>query len=173
MGSQPFWWRGIYPRSCRSPAAVPARGAEQGSPPSPGCCPTYRHSAPDRRRGCCRRGTSLRAGPGCRSRSSPADSLGYPALTGSLPALSLRPGLLPPPAPFRHTRQFRFIGNQLRPAHGGVEDVVAVLVAQLGQARGDFAVANLFFLLAGQSRQFEITQGVIDRFFFCAVFSSA
>ena len=44
---------------------------------------------------------------------------------------------------FRHTGQIGDVGHQLVPAHGGVEDVVAVLVAQLREARGDFTVAFL------------------------------
>ena len=44
---------------------------------------------------------------------------------------------------FRHTGQIGDVGHQLVPAHGGVKDVVAVLVAQLREARGDFTVAFL------------------------------
>jgi hypothetical protein len=43
--------------------------------------------------------------------------------------------------------------------------VVAVLVAQLGQARGDFAVASLLLFWQANPGQLKITQGVIDRFF--------
>ena len=66
---------------------------------------------------------------------------------------------------FRHTGQLSFVGNQLRPAHGGVEHVVAVLVAQLGQTRGNFAVAGLLLFWQANPGQLKITQGVIDRFF--------
>ncbi|MGQ7144875.1 hypothetical protein ACUOA8_36055, partial [Escherichia sp. SS-MK2] len=34
---------------------------------------------------------------------------------------------------FRHPRQLRFVGNEFGPAHRRIEDVVAVLVAQLGK----------------------------------------
>ena len=65
---------------------------------------------------------------------------------------------------FRHTRQLRFVGHQFRPAHGRIQHVVAVLIAQFGQARGNFAVAFLFLFFEANTGQFEITQGVIDRF---------
>ena len=44
-----------------------------------------------------------------------------------------------------HLAGERYISQMLVPAHGGVEDVVAVLVAQLREARGDFTVAFLRF----------------------------
>ncbi len=65
----------------------------------------------------------------------------------------------------RHACQIRFVGNQLRPAHGGIQHVVAVLIPQLGQARCNFAVALLFVFRKANARQFKITQGVIDSLF--------
>ena len=58
---------------------------------------------------------------------------------------------------FRHPGELGFIGDQLRPAHGGIEDIVTVLIAQFRQACGDFAVA--FLLLFGQANtgEFKIT----------------
>ncbi len=66
---------------------------------------------------------------------------------------------------FRHAGKFRFIGNQLAPAHGGVEHVVAVSRTQFGQSRGDFAIALLFVFRQADAGEFKITQRVIHRFF--------
>ncbi len=65
---------------------------------------------------------------------------------------------------FRHSRQLGFVGDELRPAHGGIEHIIAVLVAQLRQASGDFAVTLLFLFRQANAGQFKITQRVIDRF---------
>ena len=65
---------------------------------------------------------------------------------------------------FRHTGQLAFIGDQLAPAHSGIKHVVAVSRPQLREARGDFAIALLFIFWQTDTGEFEITQGVIDRF---------
>ena len=66
---------------------------------------------------------------------------------------------------FRHAGELRFIGDQLGPAHGRVEHVVAVLIAQLGEAGGDFAVAFLLLFRQANTGEFKIAQRVIHRFF--------
>ncbi|STW66832.1 Uncharacterised protein [Klebsiella michiganensis] len=66
---------------------------------------------------------------------------------------------------FRHAGELRFIGDQLGPAHGRVEHVVAVLIAQLGEAGGDFAVAFLLLFRQANTGEFKIAQRVIYRFF--------
>lgn len=78
---------------------------------------------------------------------------------------SLRLGLSRGQRALRHPGELGFIGDQLAPAHGGVEHVVAVLVTQLGEARGNFAVALLLLFCQANTGEFKITQRVIHRFF--------
>lgn len=137
---------------------------QRGSLPSPCCYPIYRRLGLDRRRGCCKRDTSLHAEPGCRSRSLPASSLGYPASANNLPALSLRHGLCRSQRAFWHPRQLRFVGNEFGPAHCRIEDVVAVLVAQFRKTGRNFAVTLLFLFRQTYAREFKVAQCVINRF---------
>ncbi|MNE24437.1 hypothetical protein D3C80_1177270 [compost metagenome] len=64
---------------------------------------------------------------------------------------------------FRQAAQFGLIGDQLAPAHGGVEHVVAVSGTQFGKAGDNLAIATLFFRRQANARQFEITQRVFYR----------
>ncbi|GDW11933.1 hypothetical protein ExPUPEC96_03458 [Escherichia coli] len=70
---------------------------------------------------------------------------------------------------FRHPRQLRFVGNEFGPAHRRIEDVVAVLVAQLGKTSGNLTVALLFLYWQTDAREFEVAQCVINRFFLSRV----
>ena len=70
---------------------------------------------------------------------------------------------------FWHPRQFRFVGDEFGPAHRRIEDVVAVLVAQLGKTGRNLTVALLFLFRQTYAREFKITQGVINRFFLSCV----
>jgi hypothetical protein len=78
--------------------------------------------------------------------------------------LFLQPGLSRRPARFPACRRADSSAPAC-PAHGRVEHVVAVLVAQLGQAGGDFAVALLLLFRQANTGEFKITQRVVDRFF--------
>ncbi|MNB78906.1 hypothetical protein D3C75_256190 [compost metagenome] len=66
---------------------------------------------------------------------------------------------------FRHSGQFGLVGDQFGPTHGGIQHVVAVLITQFRQTRGNLTVALLFVFRQANARQFKITQRVIDRFF--------
>ena len=57
----------------------------------------------------------------------------------------LRLGLSGGQRAFRHACEIGDVGHQLVPAHGGIKHVVAVQIAKLREARGDFTVAFLRF----------------------------
>ena len=65
---------------------------------------------------------------------------------------------------FWHPRQLRFVGNEFGPAHCRIEDVVAVLVSQLGKTSGNLTVALLFLFWQTDAREFKVAQCVINRF---------